>query len=118
MPWDPVTTAANGAPAGFTNVDAANCVKAANFANSVYVNTSATTGATRQAFTYVPFGGMTLCVVGHIHIDPTTGAFTGAGNCYIPGWLNWDMATPAVQCAAIAAMPDGGAFPGANRYPH
>lgn len=117
MPWD-MTKCTNGAPAGFTNLDAANCVNAANFANSVYVNTSATTRATRQAFTYVTFGAWTLCVVGHIHIDPATGAFTGAGNCYIPGWEDWDMTTPAVQCAAIVATPDGGAFPGANRYPH
>lgn len=117
MPWDPITTAANGAPAGFTNVDATNVVNAANFANATYVNTS-NTGATRQAFVTVPFGVWTLTVVGHIHVNPVTGVFTAAGNCYIPGWQNWSMITPAAACGVIAGMPDAGVFPGANRYPH
>ena len=116
MPWD-MTKCVNGVPPGFTNAQAVNLVTNANFNNSVFVQTHAT-DATRSAFTYVPFGGMTVCVVGHIHIDPATGAFVVPGNSYIPGWSGWQMQTPAGQCAVIDALPDQGVFPGVNRYPH
>ncbi len=121
MPWN--ANCPNGGPVGFTNADAIAAVNAADFTQSVYVNTSAQTQATRQAFTYVPVvdnagTAWTICVVGHIHIDPVTGAYTGPGNCYIPGWDAWAMQTPAAQAAAIIPLANGGAFPGANRYPH
>lgn len=101
MPWDPIKCV-NGFPVPFTNADATNLVHAANFAAPVYVTTAAA-GVTRYAYTFVPFGGMTLCVVGHIHFTPA-GAVV-AGNSYIPGWANWAMQTPAAQVAAIAALP-------------
>ncbi|MFJ4107458.1 hypothetical protein [Oerskovia enterophila] len=115
MPWDP-NKCVNGFPVPFTNADATNLVHAADFAASVFVNTS-TARDTRYAYTFVQFGGMTLCVVGHIHITHT-GAVV-AGNSFIPGWMNWAMQTPAAQVAAIGALPEQlGEFPGANRYPH
>lgn len=115
--WD-MTKCLNGVPAEFNDIEAMNLVSEADFANSVYVNTSAETRETRQAYLYVTFGGMRLCVVGHIHIDPDTGAFTGPGYCFIPGWKGWSMRPSAAQCTAIDAAPDTGVFPGDNRYPH
>lgn len=116
MPWD-MNKCVNGVPPVFTNVDATNLVNGANFANAPYVNTS-NTRATRQAFVEVAFGAWTVTVVGHIHVNPVTGAFTAAGNSYIPGWDGWSMATPAAACGVIFAMPDAGVFPGVTRYPH
>lgn len=117
MPWD-MTKCVNGVPAPFADADAIAAVQSADFTRAVYVNTSEHTRSTRQAFAYVSVGGKTLCVVGHIHVNPATGAFTGPGHCYIPGWMNWQMVTPAAQAADIFYTPDGGAFPGKNRYPH
>ena len=115
MPWD-MNKCLNGVPAGFTNMDAVNLVTNANFNNSVFVQTHGT-GQTKSAFTYVPFGGMTLCVVGHIHLNP--GAPADAGNSYIPGWMNWSMVTPVAQVGVIAGLAaNHGVFPDGNRYPH
>ncbi|MFC8734299.1 hypothetical protein ACFT5B_17745 [Luteimicrobium sp. NPDC057192] len=121
MPWN--AKCPNGGPAGFTDNDAIAAVNAADFTQSVYVNTSARSQATRQAYTYVTVvdnagTAWTICVVGHIHINPNTHTYTGPGYCYIPGWDDWEMQTPALQAAAIIPLADGGAFPGANRYPH
>lgn len=106
-------------PVPFDNVDAANAVMNANFAQSVYVNTSATTGTTRQAYTYYfvqrPGHNWRICVVGHIHKNPQ-GQIT-PGNSFIPGWDNWQMQTPPAACKVIANLPDQGNFPGNNRYP-
>ena len=114
MPWD-MATCVNGVPNPFTNADAINLVTNANFANSTFVQVH-NNGLTKSAFLMVPFGGMTVCVVGHIHLQP--GQAPAAGNCYIPGWQNWAMQTPAAQVIAIDAAPAAGLFPGANRYPH
>jgi hypothetical protein len=107
MPWDP-NKCVNGWPPAFTNADAINLVTNADFTQSVFVQTHAT-GQTR-------FGGMTLCVVGHIHLG-ANGA-PAPGNSFIPGWQNWQMVTPAAQVAIIAGLPDGGLWPDGNRYPH
>jgi hypothetical protein len=115
MPWD-MTKCKWGVPAPFTNADATNAVNGADFANAVYVNTSAQAGQTRQAYTYVVVNGYRICVVGHIHVNPP-GPPT-AGNCFIPGWSNWQMNTPAAAVTAIAALPDSGTFPEDDRYPH
>lgn len=115
MPWN-MAKCKWGVPVGFTNADAANVVNAADFTASVYVNTSAKQGKTRQAFTYYTWGGYRLCVVGHIHPQPSGPPV--AGNAYIPGWDGWDTTTPAAAVTVINGLPDGGTFPGDDRYPH
>jgi hypothetical protein len=116
MGWD-MTKCVWGVPNGFTNVDATNAVNNANFALSVYVNVSAKKGRTKQAYAYVTVNNFRICVVGHVH-QGGGGAWTDAGNCYIPGWDSWDMTTPALQIPAIGAVATGGIFPMDNRYPH
>ncbi|MDE9364052.1 hypothetical protein PZ938_00390 [Luteipulveratus sp. YIM 133132] len=113
MPWR--ANLPNPGPMPFTNNDAINLVTNADFTQAVFVQTH-NNGQTRSAYTYVQFGGMTLCVVGHVHLTPGGGVV--AGNCYIPGWENWQMITPAAQVNVIAAQADRGAFPDNNRYPH
>jgi hypothetical protein len=115
MPWD-MNKCRWGVPIPFTNVDAANAVAGANFTASVYVNTSAKDGKTRQAFTYVEVRGYRICVVGHIHPQPSGPPV--AGNAYIPGWMAWETTTPLAAVTVINGLPDGGTFPGDNRYPH
>lgn len=114
--WDP-TKCPNGFPPNFGPNEAAQALQNADFTQSVYVNTSARTGTTRQAYTYVQVGNLTITVVGHIHID-RGGGNPRPGRSYIPGFEGWMMRTPAPQVAVIAALPDGGVFPDGNRYPH
>jgi hypothetical protein len=115
MPWD-MTKCQWGVPQGFTNASAQNAVNNANFAQSVYVNTSAKAGRTRQAFTYVEVNGYRICVVGHIH--PQQDAPPVPGGAYIPGWEKWETFTPPHAVKAINRLPDDGVFPGDHRYPH
>jgi hypothetical protein len=115
MPWD-LTKCTNGVPNPFTNADAVNLVTNADFNQSVFVQTHLT-GQTKSAFTYVQFGGMTLCVVGHIHLGPL--GPVGPGNSYIPGWMGWSMVTPLAQVGVIGALAaNAGVWPDGNRYPH
>lgn len=116
MPWD-TKKCKWGYPDSFTNTDAANAVTNADFTQAVFVNTSEQKGETKQAYTYHGFDKYRICVVGHVHVDPY-GKWTLAGNCFIPGWKWWDMTTPKAQVTAIGALPDGGAFPDDDRYPH
>lgn len=102
---------------GFGETEAAAVVNRADFSASVYVNTSAKEGKTRQAFTYVTEGGYRICVVGHVH-PQEGGKPTVAGNVYIPGLANFEMPTPAAAVSVIDGMRDTGAFPGDDRYPH
>ncbi|GLZ36471.1 hypothetical protein [Actinokineospora sp. NBRC 105648] len=115
MPWNP-DTCKWGAPASFTDQDAANVVNAADFRQAVFVEISKKDKKTKHAFTYVTYQGFRLCVNGHIHIDGNK--ITGPGNSYIPGWVGWDMTTPAAAVPVIGALPLGGTFPGDDRYPH
>ncbi|HEY9029734.1 MAG TPA: hypothetical protein VIM93_00085 [Kangiella sp.] len=114
MPWDQ-NKCLWGYPPHFTNQDAAQAVALADFNNAVFVNTSQA-GQTRQAYTYVVMQGYRICVVGHIH--PQANQPPKPGNAFIPGWLDWAMPTPTPSAAVIAGLPDGGNFPGDNRYPH
>ena len=98
-----------GVPDGFTNTDATNAVNAANFAAAVYVNVSAKAGATKQAYTYVTAGTYRICVVGHVHKGGGM-AWTVAGNCFIPGWDDWEMSTPAAHIPVIGGLVAGGGF--------
>lgn len=123
MAWD--QQKAPHGPANFTNADATNAVQNADFAQSVYVNISGGGyGNTKQAYTMFQLGealgNVTICVVGHTHKRLVGGApvYDIAGNCFIPGWQNWQMATPQNQANVISGLAVGGAFPGANRYPH
>lgn len=115
MPWD-MHKCLWGVPEDFTDQDAASAVAAADFSQSVYVNTSAEKGKTRQAYTYVMVRDYRVCVVGHIH--PQRNGPVKAGNAFIPGWQDWFMETPANAVVVISNLQDGGAFPGDNRYPH
>ncbi len=114
MPWNQ-SKCPQGAPEPFDKEDAKKAVESADFANSVFVNTSNTTQETRQAYTYLVTGGYRICIVGHIHVK--NGKMTGPGKSFIPGWMDWDMDTPAQACQVIAALKDGGVFPGEARYP-
>jgi hypothetical protein len=116
MPWDP-TKCTRGVPNPFTNADATNIVTNANFAAATYVNISAHSATTKQAYTFVRFGGYDICLVGHVHMD-AAGNWTIAGNCFIPGWQNWQMNLPNAHIAVIAGLATGGVFPGNDRYPH
>ncbi len=115
-PWNP-DKCKWGTPNNFGATDAAAAVNSANFSDSVYVNTSAEEGQTRQAFTYVTVGSYRICVVGHIH-PQENGRAPVAGNAYIPGFKDWTMTTPANAVQVIDGLPDGGTFPGDDRYPH
>jgi hypothetical protein len=116
MPWD-LTKCKWGVPAGFTDDDALAAVKAADFGKSVFVNTSAKQGKTRQAYTYVTVNGYRICVVGHLHQEPD-GSNLDSGNCFIPGWENWQVKATSDVVSAIASLPDGGTWLGDDRYPH
>ncbi|MER6703740.1 hypothetical protein [Streptomyces fumanus] len=116
MPWD-MSVCKWGVPADFTDDDALAAVKAADFTKSVFVNTSAKERKTRQAYTYVTVKGYRLCVVGHLHQQPD-GSNPGSGNCFIPGWENWDVKTASDVVAVIAKLPDGGTWLDDERYPH
>lgn len=113
--WD-TTKCKWGHPEGFSDEEAAKALNSADFTNSVYVNTSAEEGLTRQAYAYYQFNGYRICVVGHIHIKE--GEKPAPGNSFIPGWKNWYLATPLKVVKAIAALKDSGTFPGDGRYPH
>jgi len=107
-------------PANFTENDAAQAITNADFSRSVYVNISAKEGQTKQAFTYynlgANFGNITICVVGHTHLNE--GVFSLPGHCYIPGWNTDVQYSPsATQAAIICNLPVGGTFPGNARYP-
>lgn len=115
MPWD-TSKCKWGYPATFTNTDAANAVAGVDFTTAVYVNVSASSGETKQAYAYYVFDKYRICVVGHVHIDPL-GKWTIPGNSYIPGWQYWQMPTPLGQTATIGTLPNGGAFPDDGRYP-
>jgi len=115
MPWD-LTKCPHKGPVSFTNVDAQAAVTAADFTQSVYVNISAATGGTKQAYTYCDIGDWIICVVGHAHKD-RLGFWTRPGNCFIPGWAGWQMNTPALKIAQIAGAPVHGVFPDGLRYP-
>jgi hypothetical protein len=115
--WDPN----HSGPEGFTDADASAMVAAADFATSIYVVTSAQKGTTKSAFTFATYGlepqpVWRLTVVCHAH--PGRGGGWVAGNCYIPGWTNWEMTTPTGDVNVIARLPNGGTFPGDERYPH
>ncbi len=101
----------NGGPSPF---DPSAALLKANFKESVFVNTSAQNGKTRQAYTYVEYGGYRICVVGHIHINGQT---VTPGNSFIPGWGNWEEKTPEAAVKIIANLKDGGTFPEDGRYP-
>ncbi len=116
MAWD-MTKCRWGVPANFTNTDAENAVRNANFSASVYVNISSAQQMTKQAYCFYEFGGFRICVVGHVHRDSNQ-QWTIAGNSFIPGWAGWDMTTPANQVTVIGGLQAGGAFPGDDRYPH
>ncbi|MGB8842016.1 MAG: hypothetical protein WCC64_13220 [Aliidongia sp.] len=116
MPWD-MNKCLWGVPSGFTNVDAQTAVENAKYELSVYVNISAQDQNTKQAYTYYVFGGFRLCVVAHVHKD-TNGEFTIAGNCFIPGWQDWELETPENVIQTVGALPIKGSFPGDARYPH
>lgn len=105
-----------GKPA-FGATEAANAVATADFSASVYVNTSAEEGLTRQAYTYVTVGDYRICVVGHVHPQPD-GAPSEPGNCFVPGLANFEVTTPPGAVAVIDGLSDGGTFPGDERYPH
>lgn len=111
MPWD-LTKCKAGGPMPF---DASAALAAADFTKSVFVNTSAKKGKTRQAYTWVVQGGYKVCVVGHIHVT-TEGSGVAQGNSFICGWKDWDEKTSEAAMTVIAKLPDGGSFP-ADRYP-
>lgn len=104
-----------GEPKDFSDEEAKKAVTNADYSQAVYVNTSSKEGKTRQAYTYYRFGGYRICVVGHIHVGNGKAM---PGNCFIPGWEDWNMKTPSGVVKAIDALKDGGAFPGGDRYPH
>lgn len=113
MPWN--NKCKWGTPEGFTNDDALEAVKNADFSQSTFVVTHNTKG-TRSAYTYYDFGGYRLCVVAHIHIK--NGEFIAPGNSFICGWENWSITTPDDVCGIVVSLKDGGSFPGDERYPH
>ncbi|WP_029031537.1 hypothetical protein [Salinarimonas rosea] len=120
MAWN--SKCPNGGPIPF---DPHAAVAAADFTNSVYVNTAtvgSTKNLTRYAYTYVdvPDGNgdtWRVCVVGHAHcVDDGTRWI--AGNTFICGWDGFDVQTSAAHLAQIVALPASrGTFPDAARYP-
>lgn len=110
MGWNP-EKCKEGGPDPF---DPSAALSAADFSKSVYVNTSAKEGKTRQAYTYVNYGEYRICVVGHIHLD---GEKVIPGNSFIPGWDDWQQQTPKAAVVIIADLSDTGTFPGEGRYP-
>lgn len=104
----------HGGPANFNPTAAVN---GTNFNNAVFVQVSAQTQVTKKAFAYYNVGGFRICVVADVHRQNTNSPWNIAGNCWIPGWDNWQMTTPNNVVQVVGGLQPGGAYPGNNRFP-
>ncbi|MEL6141238.1 MAG: hypothetical protein AAFQ37_02340 [Bacteroidota bacterium] len=102
----------------FSNDAAATAVANADYDHPAYVNISADKKVTKKIFAYYEVDGYRICVVADVHRKNTASPWNIAGHAYIPGWNDWQMETPSTIVDKYGALPESGAFPGDNRYPH
>ena len=97
-------------PVGFNAGRATAAVNDANFARSTYVNVSAHSDDTKQAYTYYTLGdGWRICVVGHVH------PLRGRG-MRVEG-ATWSGALPTALVTLVDQLADGGSDPGDEKNP-
>ncbi|BBP83549.1 hypothetical protein PHLH8_31910 [Pseudomonas sp. Pc102] len=81
---------------------------AAEQGEPAYQDRSAGCGDTQQACTYFNIDGLSVCMVGHIHVQLQV-ARSGAGSS--AGWLGWSARLAEPRFAALAGaghLPMGG----------